>query len=257
METPSLKEVKKHFKNAKEIKALYPNEVFNISDIEFNFNDFGEDIWLRGLSDIGRNIKLWSKQQGYAKILSYKEKTYSITESQIKELGQLSSLISTEPIKDKLKELFPDVLKTELVTGKWYKMSENGKFMFCFNGKFGNMTQFGFDCIGRWSDRELGVHETDNYKETTEQEVTEALIKEVFKRYTGKYVKPLNEDIMSGYDKKGIILKFENIHLDSDNRLWCTAGKWQCIIFNNGKWAEILETITKEEAEKQLNKKIV
>lgn len=253
METPSLKEVKKHFKNAKEIKALYPNEVFNISDIEFNFNDFGEDIWLRGLSDIGRNIKLWSKQQGYAKILSYKEPKYTITKEIIE--------------KYQMKDEFPEMFKTELIVGKWYKGTEcNTHKLFCFNGEYDSDKDpkgYGFCGNPTFWMKSNGIGWGSNgWIEASEQEIFEALKNEAVKRgfKEGVYFNGLNDNGDGRHIGCCCSKTFEyynnELSVVTDEKTWKT-NQSNPRIFSNGKWAEIIPIKKKEEAEKELNCKII
>lgn len=83
------------------------------------------------------------------------------------------------------------------------------------------------------------------------KEVKQALIKEAEKR---------------GF-KKGVRYNAEYLGYDGQDKLLITSNDFKLTyntllidnyeIFKNGIWAEIIETITKEEAEKQLGKTII
>ena len=170
--------------------------------------------------------------------------------------------------KDDIKKNFPKLFKdTELVVGEWYKLNTN----YCKLRK-GMIFQFleyqsGVDsCFAIVDHAAFGI-DTYNYlvpsTETlipaTKEEVETALIAEAKRRgfkegvvfeaidYTkGEHCKILDSDIY--YDDG----EDENLHFRTD------ACKAYRVIFSKGKWATIVkETITKAEAEKQLNKTII
>ena len=103
------------------------------------------------------------------------------------------------------------------------------------------------------------IAELQTCTEATEQEVSEALKNEALKRYKkGDYINGL-------YSKKVKTLTFEStaigqdkVHIDGYYCVWINVGNGRNDkVFENGKWAEILETISKKEAEEKLNCKIV
>jgi len=57
---------------------------------------------------------LWSKESGYAKILSYKTPRFEITREQILELDYLTNSISSQSIREKLRNLFPSVFEVKV-----------------------------------------------------------------------------------------------------------------------------------------------
>ena len=77
-EFPTLEEVKEYFKNAKEVRCLYKR---NITDITKNISksificpeDKDNDFWIRISTHKGMDVLLWSKERGFAEIISFKE----------------------------------------------------------------------------------------------------------------------------------------------------------------------------------------
>lgn len=196
------------------------------------------------------------------------EKTFSITESQIKDLCHSSLYSNTERLKKMFPEAFESDVK-EIQINTWYKSTEfNQMIIFvesqCENG---HLFGYGFDKNGQFTiDRNKdnidwclcnSTHKK-HLIEATEQEVFEALKNEAVKRYKEKMIVPLNIDLLDGYKNNYQELYFEKYcRLDDYNWLWVNFGKWNAVVFDNGKWAEIIPTITLSEAEQQLKKKII
>jgi len=140
----------------------------------------------------------------------------------------------------------------ELEVGKWYKW-KNGKALFNFQ-KNGNI--YGF-LNGKWHITDHWTWDDfENCQEATSQEIEAALICEAKKRGFVKDAycnnsnihgtKLHNNKLGNGY------FKFEENCLN-----WHEIDNtWYCI-FKDGQWGQIIETITIQEAEKLLNKKIV
>jgi hypothetical protein len=152
--------------------------------------------------------------------------------------------------KEKIEKEFPEIFKEDaLVVGKWYK----DVIMFCFNGKYGNYTQYGFGESGSWYDN-LGVHKYNTYTPATDKEVEEALIKEAKKRGFKEGAVVNQKPAYNGYGGIHTVRSndFKYYSLE-DNFSINGIG-----IYKKGKWAEIVkETITKEQAEKELGKTIL
>ena len=163
-------------------------------------------------------------------------------------------------IKYKMKDEFPEVFEVKLEVGKWYKKHDKAwhLFLFCFSGTYGNKTSYGFDALGKWSEK-LGVHKSGEYVKATEQEVFEALKNEAVRRYKK------NDCITGLYRKQEGFLTFEiikngleHIYVDEWNSVWMSIGnRLNEKVFDNGTWAKIIPTKTKEEAEKLLGVKII
>lgn len=176
-----------------------------------------------------------------------KEEGFVITKEQIK--------VIYDELDDESKYLvedwFPSVFvedKKELVleVGKWYKSGDT-----IFNHQeSGN--SYGI-LRGKWEQNNW-ITRKEYFScpvlEMTPEEVKEALTKEAVKRYkVGDYLK----NHQGEWSLKTLdIVYSEKYNNGIYNRQ--ESGKW---LFLNGKWAEICETITKEEAEKLLNKKII
>jgi hypothetical protein len=133
-------------------------------------------------------------------------------------------------IKAQIKELKKELNSIKyngLKVGEWYKESDS--FLFCFNGKFGNSTNYGFNKIGVFR-QELGVHRLDRYTKATETEVFKALKKEAIKR---------------GFKEGVTVRSVKNSEYKVDNNTFKWDGEYLWLssitIFKDGKWAEIIE----------------
>lgn len=149
-----------------------------------------------------------------------------------------------------IRKVFPELFKIKLEVGKWY-IHKSGGF-WCIDSeldKNGKAFVYGFSCDFTYFYRKL-CNTIYLEKETTLKEVETALIKESERRGLISD-KPLHYILPYGIGYSRCSIKEEFVF--KDNKLY--LGNFD--IFNNGKWAEIIEIITKEEAEKILNKKIV
>jgi len=136
-----------------------------------------------------------------------------------------------------VKEWFPDAFKKKLIIGKWYKAPYGS--LICFTGDL--RKSYGISNFGNWFNDDWVLNQSELI-EATPQEVESALICEATKRYANGVI------IQSLYDyeakKIGNCIQYYN----ETNCLWSNGVK----LFDNGKWAEIIETITIQEAEKLL-----
>ena len=155
--------------------------------------------------------------------------------------------------KTKIEKEFPKLFKeTELVVGKWYKTNEKGTLWFLNNIlKDGCGEGYGL-CFSEWRDNSKSICINDSrfdWEIATDKEVEAALIKEAKKRgfkegvkyksaSEGNYTETCNSEILAAI---------------SNNQLCSGGGS----VFLRGKWATIIETITKEEAEKLIGKTII
>lgn len=154
--------------------------------------------------------------------------------------------------KQKIEKEFPKLFKTtELVVGEWYKFIDKPEVIGCYKG---NGVYYGFNDNLDWV---YGGSMTivDWWKPATSEEVESALIKEAKRRgfKKGVQLKCAYNDALSTYcgcydfELKSVV--------DGKTEIACkNTGVY---LFNGGKWATIVETITKEEAEKQLGKTII
>ena len=94
----------------------------------------------------------------------------------------------------------------------------------------------------------------ENYRKATKEEIETALIAEAKRRGFEKGVMVNQKPAYLGNGSPSVVInggtfgfsaEYSNMHLGGTG------------IYNNGKWAEIIPTMTKEEAEKKLNVKIV
>ena len=148
--------------------------------------------------------------------------------------------------KTNIEKEFPKLFKKDnLVVGKWYK---SGKCLFNYQK---NSNVYGFFKDGIWTYKNWSWSFRDkNASLATDEEVKQALIKEAKKRGFKKGVmvrcEGYNDAIFDGEFRFGM---FKGGVLDGIN-----IGD----IFKDGVWATIVEeTITKEQAEKELGKTII
>jgi hypothetical protein len=155
--------------------------------------------------------------------------------------------------KKNIEKEFPKLFKEDaLVVGKWYKIQCSKNALVFIQGY---KKTYGFDYAGLWTNMWNENISRTTYIPATDKEVEEALIKEAKKRgfkegvrvdkllYTN--IGSLNGDSKTCENKE---FKLSFGHLFIGNLL---------IFHNTGKWATIVETITKEQAEKELGKTIL
>ena len=186
----------------------------------------------------------WTKK-GMNEFFTETQETFEITKETI--------------IKYKMKDEFPEVFEVKLEVGKWYKRP-HGKALFFIVGdpKITPFEVYGFDMEGNWMNLEKARTFPDYEIEATEQEVFEALKNEAVKRgfKEGVYITPMYSDGKDYYPDENIISRPLNFKLKG-NIFEVDGGIDEYRIFVNGKWATILKTKTKEEAEKLLGVKII
>lgn len=170
-------------------------------------------------------------------------KTFTITVEQIEELSKWKHG------KRLMQDWFPEAFEKQLEVGRIYKYPNfrGGKFMFKFNGEFGEMITYGFDANGKWCN-ELGIHKVhiNDYKEATKEEWLEALKEEAKKRGFKKGVK-------YNYADKPYLIKTFQDELYLCHSLDLVDGG--DIILEDGVWAEVIkeETPTQEEIDRVLD----
>jgi len=224
MKTPTLEEVKEYFKDALEIKCIADKLPYDITNLKLvQNNELGDKFYsFDDENDIENYCVCFTKEKGYAKILTRKENEYKITKETI--------------IKYQMKDEFPECFKKELIVGKWYKNSIDS-LLYCKNIEYdGCISGYGFNQFGQWVDDYVIIPE---YTEATPKEVEEALIKEAKKRgfVDGIYLEKsgINKSLSSCVKNpiNGNFNYFEHCNvLDSQN------GNGH--IFDNGTWATIL-----------------
>ena len=170
-------------------------------------------------------------------------KTFTITEEQIEELSKWKHG------KRLMQDWFPEAFEKKLEVGKVYKYPSfrGGKFMFKFNGEFGERITYGFDANGKWSN-ELGIHEEriNNYQEATKEEWLVALKNEARKRGFKKGVK-------YNYVHNPYLIKIFKDELELGGTV--DLVDYIDIILRDGVWAQVIkeETPTQEEIDRVLD----
>lgn len=158
-------------------------------------------------------------------------------------------------LKYNMKDEFPEVFKPRLEVGKWYKdVRVDSKAVLYLEEitthKTSAMKSYGFSMKGEWIEscnRSILVFVNFTEKATPE-EVELALIREAKKigLIDGSYIESTSGVI--GKLNEGVYIFDYRL-----NKLYYSGYE----IFDNGKWATIIPSITKEEAEKKLNCKII
>lgn len=144
-------------------------------------------------------------------------------------------------------ELDPNFFKAKLEVGKWYK---NALYTSLINYQGSGAISYGFNSYGAYSNKYIML--SDWWTLATDEEVEEALTKEAVKRgYTTE-----NTNCLVGSKYRTIEGDY---HYESfENRLYSAKnGGGGKVLFQDGIWATKIETITKAEAEKLLNKIII
>ena len=159
--------------------------------------------------------------------------------------------------KTKIEKEFPKLFKEDaLVVGKWY-INIDGLKCLHFVTKITDSKEYfayGFSFSNEWKNNKgfgsVNDYTNKNFRLATNKEVEEALIKEAKKRGFKEGVE--FKSVSSGNSIERVYDVFS--YYSNQNQL-CSAGG---SVFIGGKWAEIIkETITKEQAEKELGKTIL
>ena len=172
---------------------------------------------------------------------------YSLTKDQLRQL--------TDP---KVKEWFPEVFYLSKDFTGWAKTNSRGNKKYLVFLKEGFL-QYGFDGNGAWFDyREYKAKVREDLFKATNEEVFEALKIEAVRRgfVEGVRITPMFYNGKDYYPDENIISSPLNFKLKG-NVFVVDGGINGYRIFVNGKWANVISTKTKEEAEKLLNCKII
>lgn len=181
-------------------------------------------------------------------------KEFKITEEQIKEVYFGGGLI--------LKQWFPEVFETKFKNGDWiYCFEEEAEALVCITD-LKNTQAYGFTITPKGyfyrNETESSGWTFNSNPETwrlaTEEEVFEALKNEAIKRGFKNgcyYINTTGYEFKADYDAKCYF------NYDDERGFTLDCGDGQGFVFGYGKWAKIIPTLTKEEAEKKLNVKII
>jgi hypothetical protein len=160
--------------------------------------------------------------------------------------------------KEKIEREFPELFKEDVKANGWYKDKGNEWCMFFEEG----VIKYGVNMLGDWRgglNTEYTIRDSD-YK-ATDKEVEEALIKEANKRGFKRGVKfiKLGNGVVQTVNRLPYF-QYGRVAVESPETEWSMVykgGSSNPSIFENGQWATIVETITKEQAEKELGKTIL
>ena len=162
--------------------------------------------------------------------------------------------------KTNIEKEFPKLFKGDaLVVGKWYNGYEN-YLIYITNIRqefsYKKISYYGLSWEQKWKcDYIANIDIENSLKPATDKEVEEALIKEAKRRGFKKGVRVDKVNLSDDYNPNNE-LKEDTINTNellSHGYLWVSS----ILIYDNGKWAEIVDTITKEQAEKELGKTIL
>jgi len=169
MDKPTLKQIKKKYKNAKEVRCVTSGDIVNISkEIEYKIHyEFG-CYWIGIKNYSGGSVNLYrTTDNKYAEIISYKEPLYKLTAKEV---------VHAYENPEYLKYTFKECFETELEVGKWYKYSDRIGFIVYIEKVLSNTLIKGYGISNCWNDSREWVKE--GLEPATEKEVEEALQKE-------------------------------------------------------------------------------
>ena len=229
MKTPTLEEVKEYFKNAKEVKCLFTEKIYDILKAiirEDNKNQF--EAYFEKENDYCRLYKFGN----YAEIISYIEPTTEVRNSVLLQLAENNSY-SEEILKKECPKLFPTI-----DYGVYLKCRNNPLWL-CYYDKG---IKYGFDAKGVWFKDNSGYQLQLTDYVATPQEVETALKSEFEKQNNIK----LNErkPLEWSFENVTYSLSFRNLsnvrYCKKTNSLYFGGG----LLFRDGKFAKIIETPT-------------
>lgn len=230
------------------------NDIWNFESCSYLTNayrgcDCVSNIQRGSLHDFNRTVHETWNEEIFLKSFGIEiETVYAITKEQI--------------IKYDMREEFPEVFSVELEIGKWYKVTDKENFFLrheyalVMYSETEKHTGFAYR-REEWTENFRNLHHlikrgTDSVEAATHEEVFEALKSEAVRRYKeGDYVNPPSKQWSRSIKLNLGIDEIEFTYRQKE-LLYCGV-----LVFSKGKWAETIPTITKEEAEKLLNKKIV
>jgi len=218
------------------------------------------------LSNVKVGDSIWTIQEGFEKVTEIDKSKHPIRtksccytlKGQVYEDDIYPSAFLTNPFvdeefikeayseacpkwQDKLKEKFPEVFKSELEVGRWYK---GDRGVLAFATKIKSNTDFfgyGFSYDHReWMKEDETSWYNKNWTLATEPEVSEALINEAKKRGFKEGVSIITVD--NSYPCKIDTYDSKNIEFEIDYPNSLNFGN-KCI-YKDGAWAEIIPTVT-------------
>jgi hypothetical protein len=151
--------------------------------------------------------------------------------------------------KLKIEREFPKLFN-KLKVGNWYNLNDAFDSLLVWNNGYDAYGFFKGEYNCMWG---FGNHDAKYSTPATKEEVQEALIKEAKRRGYKNGVKT-KAFSCKPYDNSGHFIEGNDYFFSFENNTLLINGT---PIFHKGKWAEIAETITKEEAEETLGIKII
>ena len=176
---------------------------------------------------------------------------FEITKEQILEFIEWGNSKDQE----KLKQWFPEAFETKLEVGRWYK-NKDTESIICCESYYLCLTEglickgYGVDMFSDW----VTDYKICDCIPATDSEVEAALINEAKKRGFKEGVYANNTNICEIGGKWEV--KANNFEL-LNNGLLVTKDNRSVVLSKEGKWAEIIPTMTRQEAEGKLGCKIV
>ena len=153
-------------------------------------------------------------------------------------------------LKYNMKKEFPEMF--ELVVGRWYK---NTYYDWLMNYQGKGDVCYGFNSQKLFSNDYL-MQDSIEWREATAQEIFEALKNEALKRFEiGNFIESAHDNT-----RLKIIKRFNFKFFIDHNNLVSDFGSKDdnsVCLFYNGKWATVIPTMTKKEAEEKLGVKII
>lgn len=138
----------------------------------------------------------------------------------------------------------------KLEVGKWYVFTGHNvrskPLMSIKRIDNNNCFFYGFDFQGKFTDSDnYSLDELDRgYREATNQEVGEALVREAKRRYkVGDKVCLIRRNVGGKYKNE---IHLTDFSYETDNQLYCDGN---LLIFDDGNWAEVIEQPTDKFAE--------
>ena len=179
---------------------------------------------------------------------------FQITREQIKAISISNFHQDHQSITIDLKSWFPEVFEEKLKNGVWYKSTlkkENLKNFLIRVVDIDNFKACGFSGYGDWEDEGKWCG-FSNLTKASYEEIKEALDREAIKR--GFVENAFVNNTCIDYCLKSYRINEKVSDYLGVMDILCVGDVY---VYKQGRWATIVETITKEEAEKLLNKKII
>lgn len=164
-------------------------------------------------------------------------------------------------IKKEIENELPELFKTELEVGKWYKYNDSEIHLVCFT-YIKSRIGFGFGNSG-WIDNT--IWNTDNLRPAIREEVKQALIAEAEKRGFVDGATFDNSNLNHYDSGRGNVVQIKPgypTYEPVDNTFWITSSEksaYRRVIFKDGQWAEIVPSpkkMTISEIESKLGHKV-